>query len=397
MELQTTKKYDLDRVVKLIITIVTIGLGVWLLNYLSPVLIPFLVGFILAYLIEPIVEWLMRVLHIRARWLGVLLALVIVIGGITGLCWLLIPYLTSEVATMSKQLAAYAKTEFKVPYVPAEVNEWIQKYLNTQEISEIFSKDQWFSIVNKTLSGAWSFLGGTMSVVMSIVSSLIVLLYMFFILLDFDKLTRSFKGAIPGKYRKTSLRIFNDVAGTMSRYFRGQAVVSFFVGIIFAIEFYIIGLPMAIAFGLFVGVLNMVPYLQLVSIPIAAFLCLVATVVSGGSFWMMFLWVIIAYLICQAIQDMVLIPIIMKQQMGLNPAIVFLSLSLWAYVLGFIGLVIGLPLTTLIISYYCEYVLHRPNPLHPGQPKKRSDSKAPLMLGIAQLKHYTNQQKENNS
>ena len=394
MEQQTTKKYDLDRVVRLVITIVTIGVGVWLLNYLSPVLMPFVVGFILAYLIEPIVEWLQRVLHIRARWISVLLALIIVIGGIVGLCWLLIPYLTDEVSTMSKQLTAYAKSEFKVPYVPAEVNEWIQKYLNVQQLTDIFSKDQWLSIITKTLSGAWSFLGGTMSVIISIVSSLIVLLYMFFILLDSDKLSRAFKGAIPGKYRKTSIRIFNDVAGTMSRYFRGQAVVSFFVGVIFAIEFYIIGLPMAIAFGLFVGVLNMVPYLQLISIPIAAFLCLVATVVSGGSFWVMFAWVIVAYLICQAIQDMVLIPIIMKQQMGLNPAIIFLSLSLWAYVLGFIGLIIGLPLTTLIISYYCEYVLHRPNPLHPGQIKKNSDKKSPLMLGAAQLKNYTNRQEE---
>ena len=139
---------------------------------------------------------------------------------------------------------------------------------------------------------------------------------------------------------------------------------------------------------------NMVPYLQLISIPIAAFLCLVATVVSGGSFWVMFAWVIAAYLICQAIQDMILIPIIMKQQMGLNPAIIFLSLSLWAYVLGFIGLVIGLPLTTLIISYYCEYVLHRPNPLHPGQKKPSSDNKTPLLLRAAQFKNYTNQQKK---
>ena len=86
----------------------------------------------------------------------------------------------------------------------------------------------------------------------------------------------------------------------------------------------------------------------------------------------MFAWVIVAYIICQVIQDMVLIPTIMKNQMGLNPAIIFLSLSLWVYVLGFIGLIIGLPLTTLIISYYCEYVLHQPNPLHKTKKKEGS-------------------------
>ena len=61
----------------------------------------------------------------------------------------------------------------------------------------------------------------------------------------------------------------------------------------------------------------------------------------------------------------------MKQQMGLNPAIVFLALSVWGYILGFVGLIIALPLTTLIISYYSEYVLHAPNPLYKKNIKKK--------------------------
>lgn len=147
---------------------------------------------------------------------------------------------------------------------------------------------------------------------------------------------------------------------------------------------------MAIAFGMFVGLLNMVPYLQLVSIPIAAFLCLVATAATGASFWVMFAWVIAAYIICQVIQDMVLIPTIMKSQMGLNPAIIFLSLSLWVYVMGFIGLIIGLPLTTLIISYYCEFVLHQPNPLHKSKKKEAQSKKTPLALTSTLLHQYSN-------
>ena len=388
------KKYDFDRVVRMVLTLISVGVGVWLVNYLSPVLMPFVVGFILAYLIEPLVEWLQRKARIKMRGLAVVLALVIVIALITGLCWLIIPYLIDEFGAMSKQLAAYAKSSLRIPYVPAEINEFIQRYIDLEKINEIFSKQQWMEIINKAASGAWSFVGGTMSVIMSILSWFIVLLYMFFILLDFNKLSRGFKAAIPAKYRRMALRIFSDVADTMSRYFRGQAAVSFFVGVIFAIEFYIIGLPMAIAFGMFVGLLNMVPYLQLISIPIAAFLCLVATAATGASFWVMFAWVIAAYIICQIIQDMVLIPTIMKNQMGLNPAIIFLSLSLWVYVLGFIGLIIGLPLTTLIISYYCEYVLHQPNPLHKTKKKEVQNKKAPVALTSSLLSEYRNEDKK---
>lgn len=385
------KKYDFDRVVRLVLTVISVGVGVWLVNYLSPVLMPFVVGFILAYLIEPLVEWLQRKARIKTRVLAVVLALIIVIALIAGLCWLIIPYLIDEFGAMSKQLAAYAKSSLRIPYVPAEINEFIQRYIDLDKINEMFSKQQWMDIINKAISGAWSFVGGTMSVIVNIVSWFIVLLYMFFILLDFNKLSRAFKAAIPAKYRRMALRIFGDVADTMSRYFRGQAAVSFFVGVIFAIEFYIIGLPMAIAFGMFVGLLNMVPYLQLISIPIAAFLCLVATAATGASFWVMFAWVIVAYIICQVIQDMVLIPTIMKNQMGLNPAIIFLSLSLWVYVLGFIGLIIGLPLTTLIISYYCEYVLHQPNPLHKSKKNEIKNSKAPLAFTSSFINKYSNE------
>ena len=389
-----TKKYDFDRVVRMVLTVLTLGVGVWLLNYLSPVLMPFVVGFILAYIIEPLVEWIQHKLRISNRGIAVVLALIIVIALITGLCWLIIPYLIDEFGAMSKQLAAYAKSSLNIPYIPAEINEFIQRYIDIEKFNEIFSKQQWMEIINKALSGAWSVLGGTMSVILSIVSWFIVLLYMFFILLDYHKLSRGFKAAIPAKYRRMALRIFGDVADTMSRYFRGQAAVSFFVGVIFAIEFYIIGLPMAIAFGMFVGLLNMVPYLQLISIPIAAFLCLVATAATGGSFWVMFAWVLVAYAVCQVIQDMVLIPTIMKNQMGLNPAIIFLSLSLWVYVLGFIGLIIGLPLTTLIISYYCEFVLHQPNPLHKTKKKEIKDSKGPLSITSSLLANYRNVSKK---
>ena len=384
------KKYDFDRVVRMVLTLISVAVGVWLVNYLSPVLMPFVVGFILAYLIEPLVEWLQRKVRIRNRGIAVILALLIVIALIAGLCWLLIPYLIDEFSVMSKQLAAYAKSSLRIPYIPAEVNDFFQRYIDVDKLNEIFSKQQWMDIINKAASGAWSVVGGTMSVIFSILSWFIVLLYMFFILLDFNKLSRAFKAAIPGKYRRMALRIFGDVADTMSRYFRGQAAVSFFVGVIFAIEFYIIGLPMAIAFGMFVGLLNMVPYLQLISIPIAAFLCLVATAATGGSFWVMFGWVILAYIICQVIQDMVLIPTIMKSQMGLNPAIIFLSLSLWVYVMGFIGLIIGLPLTTLIISYYCEYVLHQPNPLHKNKKKKIESKNAPLAFTSSFISQYRN-------
>ncbi|MBQ0120022.1 MAG: AI-2E family transporter [Bacteroidales bacterium] len=355
---KTTKKYDFDRVVRMTISVVCIVVAIYVINYLSPVLLPFLIGFLLAYILDPIVRFYQRLLHVKRRILPVMLTLLTVIVVLFTAGYFLVPYLVKEATDMTMMLKAYAESSFKISYIPAEVHEFLMSNIDFNSISELFSRDQWMKMLQSVMSGTWSVLGGTWSYLMSVVSSLIVLLYMVFVMLDFENLSRSFKAAIPRRYRYMSLRVLADVENTMSRYFRGQALVSLLVGIVFAIEFYIIGLPMAIVFGLSIGILNMVPYLQLLSIPVAAFLCLVASVATGGSFWVLFGWTIGAYCLCQLIQDFIFVPAIMKKQMGLNPAIVFLSLSLWSYVLGFVGLIVALPLTTLIISYYNKFVLH---------------------------------------
>lgn len=373
----STRKYDFDRVIRIVMTMVVVGLLIFVVDYLSGVLLPFLIGCLLAYILNPCEEWVRRMLHLKQRALSSIITIILAFSVVGGVLWLLIPYLIDEFSSMISMLTTYAKSSFKEPYIPAALHDYIVQHLDVDYLSKLITKDQWMKILNGVAAGTWTVVGGTTRALLTIVSWMVVLLYMFFVLMDYDKISRGFRAAIPPKYRRLSFRVIDDVKLTMSHYFRGQALVSLCVGVIFAVEFYIIKLPMAIAFGLFIGVLNMVPYLQLVSIPVAAFLCLVASVATGGSFWVLFVWTVGAYLLCQAIQDLVLMPHIMKQQMGLNPAIIFLSLSIWGYVLGFVGLIIALPLTTLIISYYSEFVLHVPNPLYAkrNSKKKQAESK----------------------
>lgn len=89
----------------------------------------------------------------------------------------------------------------------------------------------------------------------------------------------------------------------------------------------------------------------------AAVLCLVYAVGGGGDFWIIFAKCIAVYCIVQAIQDLFLTPKIMGKAMGLNPAIILLSLSVWGTLLGLIGLIIALPLTTLLLSYYNHFII----------------------------------------
>ena len=137
---------------------------------------------------------------------------------------------------------------------------------------------------------------------------------------------------------------------------RGQALVAFIVGILFSIGFLIIGLPLAVVLGLFIGLLNLIPYLQLISLIPATLLCLVYSVSGHIDFWTIWCETMAVYIIVQCIQDLFLTPKIMGRAMGLNPAIILLSLSIWGTLMGFIGLIVALPLTTLLLSYYDHYI-----------------------------------------
>jgi predicted PurR-regulated permease PerM len=153
------------------------------------------------------------------------------------------------------------------------------------------------------------------------------------------------------------VQLLKEVEDSMNRYFRGQGLIALLVGIGFAVGFSIVGLPMAVGVGLFIGLLNMVPYLQMLGIVPVTVLALLKASDTGESFWVIIGLCAVVFVIVQTLQDMVLTPKIMGSAMGMNPAVILLSLSVWGCLLGFIGLVIALPLTVLCFTYYKRIVL----------------------------------------
>jgi predicted PurR-regulated permease PerM len=116
---------------------------------------------------------------------------------------------------------------------------------------------------------------------------------------------------------------------------------------------------MAVGLGMFIGLLNMVPYLQLVGFVPTILLAIVKAAETGENFWMIMLMALIVFAVVQAIQDAFLTPKIMGHVTGLNSAIILLSLSIWGSLLGILGMIIALPMTTLLISYYQKYVIRQ--------------------------------------
>ena len=212
-------------------------------------------------------------------------------------------------------------------------------------------------MVRTSLPHVWNVVQSTANVVMSLASSAFALLYLVLLLADYDHYATIWLKYIPKSQRDFLRQLSNDVAHNMRGYFRGQVLVAISNGVMFSIGFWIIGLPMPVGMGILVGVLSFIPYIQVLGLLPAALLSLLQMADTGSSFWGLMALVLVVYIVVQILQDTIFTPRIMGQITGLSPAVVLLSLSVWGYIAGIIGLMVALPLTTLMLAYYQRYVL----------------------------------------
>ena len=368
--------YTFDRVIRILFGAVFVVGLFYLIYILRGALLPFLVEWIVAYMLNPLVVYNKRVFKLKGRVIAIALTFLEVLVTLALLAVLVLPSIIAEIGVMRRLLRDYVYHSSNIPFVPQAVHDFIRQNVDFTQLSTLLSREQWLSVIEESFSGAWGFITGSVGEIINIVSWLIVLLYIVFILLDYDKILVGFQRMIPQRYRPTVVSIVSDVEVSMNRYFRGQALVAGLVGILFCIGFLIVGLPLAIVLGLFIGVLNMVPYLQLVGLIPTVLLCLVSASETGTNFWLLFGACILVFIVVQLIEDIFIVPRVMGKVTGLNPAIILLSLSIWGTLLGFVGMIIALPLTTLCLSYYERYVIGdeaKNTPSAPPEPEVSSE------------------------
>ncbi len=361
------KPFTFDRVVRLIITLAIITAIILLINRLKSVLLPFLIAWLIAYMINPLVEWNARIMHLRKRVVAILIALFEITVCFTLIGILVIPMIINETRHLYQLAAIYVTSATQIPLLPTALQDFVRQHITLDDIGALLSQEQWIELGRNAFSQVYNVLSTSVHGIVTLISWGIVLLYVFFILLDYDKIIYGFSRLIPHRYRKPVSSIGHDIKVSMNRYFRGQALVASIVGILHCIGFLIIGLPMAIPLGLLVGILNMIPYMQILSYIPAILLCVIGAADTGSNFWLLIICTFAVYGIVQIIQDGFLVPRIMGNVTGLNPAIILLSLAIWGSLMGLIGMIIALPLTSLLLSYYHKYIVPAEQP-RPNKP-----------------------------
>lgn len=357
MDTLFNKPFTFDRVMRIVFGIALISGLVYLVTLLRNALLPFLIAWLLAYMMQPFVKFFQYKLGLRSRVLSIMALLVSMALAITLLVVMVVPSIAAEADKTIELLRTHDPGEGHIPFIPQAWLEYLEANVDFTQLMDYLNKDNLLKAIKQIAPQVWSFLSNTFSVLLSITIVFMILLYFIFILLDYEKIANGWPQLIPGKYRPFVEGLVEDVEYNMNRYFRGQALIALCVGVLLAIGFKIIDFPLAVTLGLFIGVLNMIPYMQTIGIIPMLILALLRSAETGENFWIIFGLALLVLGIVQMIQDLFLTPRIMGKAMGLNPAIILLSLSIWGTLLGFIGLIVALPLTTLCLSYYKRFIL----------------------------------------
>ena len=315
---------------------------------------PFFIAWLLAYLLNPMVKFVQHKMRVRSRVVSIIITMIAVIAFVALVILLIIPPMIGQFQKLGEVAIKFLNSNTHTNNVTEYIQQWFRE--NQEQVNNFFKSNDFTEALKVAMPKLFAFVGETANVVISIIASFITLLYMFFILLDYEFLTNNWIKIFPKKSRPFWKELMGDVERELNNYIRGQGLVALCMGILFCIGFTIIGFPMAIGLGILIGILDLVPYLHTFALIPTALLAMLKAADTGQNFWIIFGLAVLVFIVVQIICDMIVTPKIMGKAMGLNPAILLLSLSVWGALLGFIGLIVALPLTTLLMAYWQRYV-----------------------------------------
>ena len=352
------REFTFDRIARMLVLSVLILLIYVAVQAIWSVILPFLLAGIFAYVMMPLVRFFQYTLRLRSRGLSVILTLLL-LGAVVYLAIIfIIPSINAEIEKTLQVISGYSSgQDILTMILPRNIRNYLNGGLRWGNFPQQLSFEKVLENVKLLLDQVGGIINSTLSIFSWGLVFLIGFVYFVFILLDFENLGRGFISLFPKTLRPTIRTISMDLDRYMNNYFRGQALVAMSVGILLTIGFNIIGLPLATAMGIFIGILNFIPYMQALGIIPLGLASLLMAAQTGENAFVCMLLAYGVLMIVQIIQDMIIVPRIMGQTMGMRPSLILLVLSIWGYLLGFFGMLIALPITMFIYSLYMRYVL----------------------------------------
>ncbi|MBI4535332.1 MAG: AI-2E family transporter [Ignavibacteriae bacterium] len=333
---------------------------IWFFYSILGLLVPFIIAFLISYLLNPVVTRL----EARGvpRWASSLAAVLAMIGIVVGVLLFILPIamqqfqgILSGIGNIAEDISEMLKT--------GSIFEALARYGVPVERAQEFISHQVTprleNVLTNLFEGAFGFVTGLSSVILHVINAIIIPFLVFYILMDFRDILVTIGGLVPLRRQERVFEIASKVDKLMGKYLRGAITVALIQATISATALWLIGVRFALVLGLMTGMLNFIPYVGLITSLIVS--CIVA-LFSDDPVTPKVIAVVVLYLSQKLLEATVLAPKIIGTQVGLHPVLLILCLLVFGYFLGFVGLLIAVPATALLMAGVKEWELKRAAP-----------------------------------
>ena len=273
------------------------------------------------------------------RLISVLLIYLVCVGLLAGLLIAFIPSFAKELKDFSVEFPKYA-------------DELYQKFRGLQEGSLRYQKliDQTQSILNslgEALKGsAANVVSKTLNIFGGLFSVLIVIVISFYLAVQKNGIQNLLKGITPKEHESYVLNLWERAQKKMGHWLQGQLFLAVVIGVLVYIGLSLLNIRFALLLAIIAGILELVPYIGpvLAGIPAVILAFFQAPILA--------LWVLILYIVVQQLENYLLVPVIMKKVVGLNPVIVIIALLIGGKLLGILGIILAVPAAAVLAEFF---------------------------------------------
>jgi len=344
-----------NRIVKNFLTLSVLLFLAWFLHSISGLLFPFIIAFLLAYILNPLVEYLGKKNFSRtlSSLLIILLFLITVI--------LLIIFLAPIIVFQFSELIA------SLPGAIKDLDTWFNKVLlpkaaelgfPTQSIQDKLLNElptRLEQILNALFNSISGLFTGLSIILTQIVNIILIPFLTFYLLKDFDEIKALVKSLFPYSSRERASGYYHKIDGMMGSFLRGSLICAIIHGIGVYIFLAILGIKFSIFLSALSALLNVIPYAGLL---LSIFITVIVALFSGDPGLQIPL-VILLYLAQNLLETSYIIPKIIGNRIGLHPALLILSLMVFGYFFGFVGMLIAMPVVSILIMFFKEWQVKR--------------------------------------
>jgi len=335
-----------------------IGLfALWFINSVSMILIPFIVSLVFAYMLNPVVELFQK--WKVPRWVSALMLILLFVSGITLVLFFILPIALSQLDGVLRTLSALTD-QYQLAFWNSNSIKVFERYgVSVNELRNAFASQLTpkFEDILKTLIRAFGLLINSISGFVTQIFYIILVPFLtFYFLTDFPKIHHRFLMLFPRTSRDRVEDFLSRSDDLIGHYLRGALLVALLQGLIISIIFSLSGIKYAMLLGLLACLFDLVPYFGLIAIMA---LSAVIALFSEPPTLMKLAIALVSIATLHMAEITFLSPKIIGSKVGLHPLLIILSLLIFLYFLGFIGLLIAVPTTALVVLFIRDWEARR--------------------------------------